>query len=1207
MKKRITDWWRGATIVALLLLMTFFTNHITYGQGNVTGWGYNGTSQLNTPAGLTSVAGIAAGYGHSVALKNDGTVVVWGYNGSGQANIPAGLTNVTAIAAGVYHTIALKSNGTVVGWGSNSFGQTSVPAGLTNVVAIAASGYYSIALKSDGTIVGWGDNGSGQISIPAGLTGVKAIAAGLGHVLALKNDGTVVGWGNNSDGQISIPAGLTGVKAIAAGDLHSVALKTDGTVVGWGYNGSGQISIPAGLANVTAVSAGNYHTVVLKSDGTVAAWGSNSYGQTNIPAGQAGVTAISAGNLHNLVIIGTASAPTLSLSQASWYPTAAGSTQNITVSSNAAWTASSNASWLTISPSSGSGNGSFLLTVAANTQEANRTTVVIVKTGSQTKYVFVTQNGIGGRVTAWGIGTDNAPETALTGVTAISAGAGNNLALKNNGTVVGWGDNSYGQSTAPVGLTGVVAVAAGQFHTLALKSDGTLVSWGRNIEGQTNIPAGLTGVVAITVGAFHSVAVKNDGTVVAWGYNGQGQTNVPVGLTGVIAVSTNGRHTVALKSDGTVVSWGWNSAGQNNIPIGLTGVVAIAAGFEHNVALKANGTVTAWGENEDGQTTIPAGLTNVTAITAGYSHTAVIKNDGTVTAWGQNEYGQTTIPAGLTNVTAISGGSTYNLVILPSCPTVTLSPSTLSNVTQGATYSATLSQTGLASATFSVTSGSLPAGLSLSSAGTLSGTPTVNGTFNFTVTATDGTCSGSKVYSFKICPVITDFGQSIGGTAPTKSGFTYKGSYNNKWYYLSNSTISWKNARTACQNASGNLVIINDAAENSYVSSLMSSGNYLLIGLNDEVSEGSWKWVDGTSLGSYTNWNSGEPNNSPSACSPGGTGEDFVQLATSTGKWNDTPDDWTVCGFTNPYAVLELPQIMSVSYPSSVAQGGVAKIKLYRPQPNIKYTLLSNGSPVSSQKTTSADTLIFSTGALTTVNTYTFLATDTVSGCSKTLNATMTISIICPTVTLSPSTLSAGTQGAAYSATLSQTGLSSATFSVTSGSLPAGLSLSSAGALSGTPTVNGTFNFTVTAADGTCSGSNAYSLVVNTVITPPGIVPDLIVGARATKVLWTLSPSDYDYVQIQCRLEGASWPPTSVSLATSQHVAYRYVEMLPSSNYNIRFRARSTSGQDWSAWETMNLTTSSTPTCSPISPVIVTPGGTGARFDWSSYTTNTYI
>ena len=63
------------------------------------------------------------------------------------------------------------------------------------------------------------------------------------------------------------------------------------------------------------------------------------------------------------------------------------------------------------------------------------------------------------------------------------------------------------------------AIAAGQTHSLALRSNGTVVAWGDNTHGRflAKIPATTTGVMAIAGGAGHSLALKSDGAVVAGG------------------------------------------------------------------------------------------------------------------------------------------------------------------------------------------------------------------------------------------------------------------------------------------------------------------------------------------------------------------------------------------------------------------------------------------------------------------------------------------------------------------------------------------------------------------------------------------------------------------------------------------------------------------------------------------------------------------
>ena len=83
----------------------------------------------------------------------------------------------------------------------------------------------------------------------------------------------------------------------------------------------------------------------------------------------------------------------------------------------------------------------------------------------------------------------------IIGPTSIAGGYAHSLALKEDGTVVGWGWDYYGQATAPSGLTDVVQVAAGGYHSLAVKDDGTVVAWGGNGYGQSTVPSGLVAYV----------------------------------------------------------------------------------------------------------------------------------------------------------------------------------------------------------------------------------------------------------------------------------------------------------------------------------------------------------------------------------------------------------------------------------------------------------------------------------------------------------------------------------------------------------------------------------------------------------------------------------------------------------------------------------------------------------------------------------------
>ena len=121
---------------------------------------------------------------------------------------------------------------------------------------------------------------------------------------------------------------------------------------------------------------------------------------------------------------------------------------------------------------------------------------------------------------------------------------------------------------------------------MATRTDGTLVSWGDNTYGQvTNTPTGTFSAVA--AGGWHSVAIRTDGTLVSWGFNGFGGAdgvvnNTPAGIFSAIAAGS--AHSLAIRPNGTLVSWGSDQAGQVSATPAET-FSAVAAGAYHSLAI----------------------------------------------------------------------------------------------------------------------------------------------------------------------------------------------------------------------------------------------------------------------------------------------------------------------------------------------------------------------------------------------------------------------------------------------------------------------------------------------------------------------------------------------------------------------------------------------------------------------------------------------
>jgi alpha-tubulin suppressor-like RCC1 family protein len=291
---------------------------------------------------------------------------------------------------------------------------------------------------------------------------------------------------------------------------------------------------------------------------------------------------------------------------------------------------------------------------------------------------------------------------------SIAGGGFHTLALRSDGQVLGWGDNSSGQlgdgttmnQAVPVQVQAkndIVAVAAGYYHSLALKSDGTVLSWGYPNGGIPVVVNGASKTIAISAGSAHSMALQSDGTVLSWGYNFYGQVGdgttvdqpnpvTVVGAKNIVSIAAGGLHSLALKSDGTVLSWGYNGTGQlgdgtitdQSSPVTVAktdNVISIAAGTYHNLAIKSDGTLISWGNNIGLIPVVVGGASNIVAIAAGYADSFALKSDGTMLSWGDyNAFGQlgngtqSWIPSptpvsGASKIIAISAGSNHSVAL----------------------------------------------------------------------------------------------------------------------------------------------------------------------------------------------------------------------------------------------------------------------------------------------------------------------------------------------------------------------------------------------------------------------------------------------------------------------------------------------------------------------------------------------------------------
>jgi hypothetical protein len=263
-----------------------------------------------------------------------------------------------------------------------------------------------------------------------------------------------------------------------------------------------------------------------------------------------------------------------------------------------------------------------------------------------------------GDLVAWG-GLYAESEAPAGSFTAVAVGNFSAVAIRADGTLASWGDDSGGGfvSNTPSGTFS--AVAAGWAHAVAIDTDGHLHSWGGfdTVGELSNTPTGT--FTAVAAGGYHSVAIRTDGTLVSWGVDASGEVSgTPTGS--FTAVAAGGAHSVAIRSDGTLVSWGGDYLGQVSLTPSGT-FKAVTAGYASSLAIRTDGTLAAWGPDFYGQVSAtPNG--SFSAISVGLEHSLAIRTDGTLMAWGDDLYGQlSSKPSG--TFSAVAAGQHYSVAV----------------------------------------------------------------------------------------------------------------------------------------------------------------------------------------------------------------------------------------------------------------------------------------------------------------------------------------------------------------------------------------------------------------------------------------------------------------------------------------------------------------------------------------------------------------
>lgn len=463
-----------------------------------------------------------------------------------------------------------------------------------------------------------------------------------------------------------------------------------------------------------------------------------------------------------------------------------------------------------------------------------------------------------------------------------------------------------------------------------------------------------------------------------------------------------------------------------------------------------------------------------------------------------------------------AGSQAYTLVVTP--PTIVLPPTSLAGGSVGSAYSAgiTAASGGTAPYSYAVTAGALPGGLTLNTTtGAITGTPSSAGTFNFSITATDSS-TGTGPYTATQSYAIT-----VIDIPPVANAVSFTVAYNAAATPVTLNLTGGAATSVAVASAPSHGTAIASgtgityqpttgyAGPDSFTYTATNSGGTsapatVTVTVSDPIititASGGFAATIGTPYSQTFTWNGGaqpwssfQVTNLPTGLSVTGTTVNSVTVSgtpTQAGSFTLNVSATDSSTGNGPYSVGQA-FVLTVAAPGlSLSPAATTFNTPYGAPYSQSFTASGGTGPYSYALTGSlpagvsfAGNTVSGTPTVPGSTSFTITATDTGStgtGAPFTIAQNYTLTVAPASIVVNPVTLPSAAAGTAYSQALSASGgVAAYSFSLSAGSLPAGLTLGSGGALSGTPTQVGSFPVTVTATDANGqAGSRAYTLVV---------------------------------------------------------------------------------------------------------------------------------